>query len=143
MYDVQNLVVGPNTFEGSSDIRISFDRPVVGDMIINGRIVGSDRPEHSSGGFALFLGSAENILTMDEVVVPLPGSGITSGNQLHVGENSVSVRIHTGHHGHMCRESDGRINGRNMGDSCATAQIFFEIRECLEVVQVLPYHGIG
>ena len=80
MYDVQNLVVGPNTFEGSSDIRISFDRPVVGNMIINSGVISGDRPEYGSSGFPLLLGCTEDIFTMDEVVVPLPGSRITSGN---------------------------------------------------------------
>ena len=117
--------------------------PVLVDQVVDVGVSAGAGPVDRRGGIPGLLGGFENILLkMQLVVKPVPGGRQVSGDKVQVPRKAVLVGIHAAGHGGMAGIGDGGIDGADLFDPAAAAEILPEIGQCFQISQVLIDHGV-
>ena len=120
-------------------------RPVFGQIVVDVRMVGGDRPEGIACDFSKSFSDSERIWNFDALRPPIPRNGFQHARmEFEIVDDAVLVWIATAHHADMGRIGDGRIDGAHalhhgtmleeLAETCVVLQ---------EVFDVFPDHGVA
>ena len=120
-------------------------RPVFGQVVVDVRMVGGDRPEGIAGDFSKPFGDGERVRHFNAFRPPIPRNGFQHARmEFEIVDDAMLVRIAAAHHADVGGIGDGRIDGAHPLDHGAVLEEFAEARVVLQkVLDVFPYHGVA